>query len=98
MEMVHTYPLYSGCDCDLFSFCNDYKLFKGSAPMTFDFNFLSGFGCATFLIFGWQVLYELVRHRSMLEYPTPDIPTEFCIFALVGLVIWFVGAYFGVSP
>ena len=58
--------------------------------MTFDFNFLSGFGCAMFLIFGWQILYELVRHRSMLEYPTPDISTEFVVFALVGLVLWLV--------
>jgi hypothetical protein len=63
--------------------------------MTLDFNFLSGFGCATFLIYGWQQLHELLRHRSMLEYQTPELSTEWCFFSGVGLILWIVGAYLG---
>ena len=56
--------------------------------------FLSGAGCATFFIYGWQILYELVRHRSMLEYQTPDVQVEFVVFAVLGFLMWFVGAWF----
>ena len=61
-------------------------------------NFLSGFGLAVFLIFGWQIVYELVRHRSMLEYPTPDIQTEFVVFAVLGFLMWLIGAWFSGAP
>ena len=57
--------------------------------------FLSGMGFATFLIYGWQILYEIVRHHSMLERQTPDVPTEFCVFAVLGFLVWFVGTWLG---
>lgn len=53
--------------------------------------FLSGFGMATFLIYGWQILYELVRHRSMLEYQYPNVATEWFFFAALGLLVFVVG-------
>jgi len=55
-----------------------------------EFLFLSGMGFATFIIYGWQILYELFRHRSMLEYPTPDIPLEWFIFSAGGLGFWWI--------
>ena len=63
--------------------------------MTAGFIFLSGVGCAMFFIYGWQQLHELIRHRSMLEYQTPEISTEWCLFAAIGLIVWIAGAFFG---
>ena len=56
--------------------------------------FLSGVGFATFLIYGWQILYEIVRHRSMLERQTPDVQVEFVVFAVLGFLMWLIGAWF----
>ena len=66
--------------------------------MTPGFDFLSGFGFAMFLICGIGQLQELIRHRSMLEYQTPEIVTEWCFFAVLGLVMWLVGTYFAAVP
>ena len=60
--------------------------------------FLSGIGFATFFIYGWQQLYELIRHRSMLEYPTPEISVAWCFFAGLGFLLWVIGSWFGGSP
>lgn len=61
--------------------------------------FLSGFGCAMFLIYGWEQFYELIRHRSMLEYQTPEISKEWCLFAGIGLVMWVLFSILaGASP
>ena len=62
------------------------------------FYFLSGFGFAIFLIYGFAQLYELVRHHSMLEYQTPEIVTGWCFFTVLGFVLWVVGTYFGGIP
>jgi hypothetical protein len=61
--------------------------------MTAMVTFVSGVGCAMFFIYGWQQLYELIRHRSLLEYQTPEISTEFCLMAGLGLILWVLGAF-----
>lgn len=55
--------------------------------------FIAGLGCAAFVIYGWQVVYELVRHRSMLEFRTPEVSREFVVFSLIGLGLWVFGAF-----
>ncbi len=60
--------------------------------MIWQFVFISGIGCATFFNYGWQQFHELIRHRSMLEYQTPEISTEWCVFAFAGFVLWFAGS------
>ena len=53
--------------------------------------FTAGFGFAVFVIYGWQVLYEVGRHRSMLEYPTPEVNKEFLLFSAIGAALWIGG-------
>jgi len=35
----------------------------------------------------------LVRHRSMLEFQTPEVEIEFVVFSLIGLGLWVFGAF-----
>lgn len=55
--------------------------------------FISGFGLAVFLIFGWAQLTEIVRHRSMLEYQDPEIYPMWCTMIVLGFVAWIFGSY-----
>jgi hypothetical protein len=42
----------------------------------------------------YSILYELTRHRSMLEYPYPDLRWFSFLLLAVGLGLWFIGGYF----
>jgi hypothetical protein len=61
-------------------------------------DFVAGFGLATFIIFGWAQLTEIVRHRSMLEYPDPEIYPMWCIMIVLGFIAWVLGSFMAGAP
>ena len=58
------------------------------------FSALWGVGVFVTLWSVFSLLYELVRHKSMLEYQEPNIDWYSFIPLACGMVAWIIGGYF----
>ena len=58
------------------------------------FSALWGAGLFVTLWSVFSLLYELVRHKSMLEYPDPNIEWYSFIPLALGIAAWIIGGYF----
>ena len=56
------------------------------------YSFIAGAGFFMFWWSVWCIIYEIVRHKSMLEYQFPNIITKGdLMFCCIGLAVWMGG-------
>jgi uncharacterized protein with PQ loop repeat len=58
------------------------------------YSFIAGIGFFMWVWFGLLFLYEIIRHKSMLEYQYPNISIEHILFIIFGFILWTIGGYF----
>jgi len=53
-------------------------------------SFISGVGFLMAMWFSYIIFYEMFRHRSMLEYPYPDIHWVHLVLPIVGFLMFLI--------